>query len=544
MVEAVQPSAWEVPPNGNQMIAKMRLTDSVVRRQYTQILSMTVFTAVILLCTGAGAASGAARGNAKPGGTNAPPVLNIQDAPLNRDVKLATSFAPVAKKLAPSVVVIYSTTTIRDRGGSAHPFLDDPLFRRFFGPDNQPRERKAQGLGSGVIVSADGYILTANHVVEGADSVKVALSEKEQEFDAKVVGTDPLTDIAVLKIEAKRQLHPISIADSDKLEVGDMVLAIGSPFGLGQTLTMGIVSALGRGGFGITAYENFIQTDAAINQGNSGGPLVDAEGRLVGINTAILSRSGGFQGVGLAVPINMARYVMDRLITEGRVARGYLGINIQPLTPDLAKAFSLPDESSGVLVGGVSPNSSAQKAGVRDGDIIIELNGKKITDPRTLQLVVSQTPPGSKVTVRVLRGQPGKKPVDRTFSATLGELPQEAFAVGGGGDQNQPRDSKLDGLDGVEVADLEAQIRRELGIPNTIRGALVTNVDPTSNSAEAGLRPGDVIQEINRTPVSSAQEAVELSEKAQGDRILLRVWSNRGGTGGSRYVTVSNLKAK
>ncbi len=243
-----------------------------------------------------------------------------------------------------------------------NPFSDDPFWRRFFGDNSgrsqAPRERRAQGLGSGVIVTPDGYILTANHVVDGADSVKVAMTDG-QEYDARIVGNDPPTDIAVLKIEPKKELPAITLADSDKLEVGDLVLAVGNPFGLGQTVTMGIVSALGRGGFGITAYENFIQTDAAINQGNSGGPLVDAEGRLVGINTAIFSRSGGFQGVGFAVPVNMARYVMDRLISDGKVTRGYLGINIQPLTPDLAKAFNLPDESSGVLVGGVTPNSAA-----------------------------------------------------------------------------------------------------------------------------------------------------------------------------------------
>jgi Do/DeqQ family serine protease len=276
-------------------------------------------------------------------------------------VTAASSFAPVSKKVGGSGVTVFSTTVIRERP-MWNPFSDDPFWRRFFGDNSgrsqAPRERRAQGLGSGVIVTPDGYILTANHVVDGADSVKVAMTDG-QEYDARIVGNDPPTDIAVLKIEPKKELPAITLADSDKLEVGDLVLAVGNPFGLGQTVTMGIVSALGRGGFGITAYENFIQTDAAINQGNSGGPLVDAEGRLVGINTAIFSRSGGFQGVGFAVPVNMARYVMDRLISDGKVTRGYLGINIQPLTPDLAKAFNLPDESSGVLVGGVTPNSAA-----------------------------------------------------------------------------------------------------------------------------------------------------------------------------------------
>ncbi len=245
--------------------------------------------------------------------------LTIQDTPINRDLKAATSVAPVVKKVAPSVVNIYSTVTVQER---PNPLFNDPFFRRFFGGEyggqTQPRTRREQSLGSGVIVSPDGYILTANHVVEGADKVKVALASGEKEFDAKIIGTDPATDTAVLKVDGKN-LPAITIADSDKLEVGDVVLAVGNPFGVGQTVTMGIVSALGRGGFGINNYENFIQTDAAINPGNSGGPLVDAEGRLVGINTWIISRSGGFQGLGFAVPINMARYVMERLISDGKV---------------------------------------------------------------------------------------------------------------------------------------------------------------------------------------------------------------------------------
>ncbi|HWQ91413.1 MAG TPA: DegQ family serine endoprotease [Clostridia bacterium] len=513
------------------------------KRNYIKLLSWAVMAGIGLQGM-ASAWAAPAVGKQKPGVTNVPPKLIIQDAPLSRDIKMATSFAPIAKKVRGSVVMIYSTTTIKERPMTDHPFFNDPTLRRFFGQDgtNEPRERKAQGLGSGVIVSPDGYILTANHVVEGADTVKVALATGDEEFDAKVIGNDPPTDVAVLKIEAKRSLPAISIADSDKLEVGDVVLAVGSPFGLGQTVTMGIVSALGRSGFGITAYENFIQTDAAINQGNSGGPLVDAEGRLVGISTAIFSRSGGFLGVGLAVPINIARYVMDRLVTEGKVTRGYLGVNIQPLTADLAKMFDLPDESSGVLVGGVSPDSAAQQAGVREGDIVMAVNGKKVTDPQTLQLIVSQTPPGSKVTLRVLRGQPGRKAVEKELSATLGELPQEALAMGSEEEDPEPDQSQMDGLDGVAVADLEPQVRRQFGIQNNVRGALVVTVDPNSNAAEAGLRPGDIIVEVNRKPVTNAQQAVELSRKAEGERILLRVWSMRGGMGGSRYVIVNNTK--
>jgi len=486
---------------------------------------------------------------ANPPSTNPPAKLKIEETPLNRDIKAPISFAPVAKKVGPGVVNIFSTMTIRERP-SPNPFSSDPFFRRFFGdefgPQAQPRNRKAQSLGSGVIVTPDGYILTANHVVEGADVVKVALSEGEKECEAKVIGTDPPTDIAVLKIEAKKDLPALTIGDSDKLEVGDVVLAIGNPFMVGQTLTMGIVSALGRGNLGITGYENFIQTDAAINPGNSGGALVDAQGRLIGINTAILSRTGGFQGVGFAVPINLARFVMDRLISTGKVARGYLGINIQALTPELAKEFHLPDESSGVLVGGVAPDSPAGKAGLEDGDVILDLDGKKVTDPRNLQLLVAQTAPGTKVNLRILHSEPGSKAVEKTVPVDLGELPADVFASrerkapGEGGEQS------MDALEGVEVTDLDAGVRRQLNVPRTLHGALVTNLDPESSAAQAGLREGDIIVEINRQPVRNANDAVALSEKVKGDRVLLRVWSRgpEGGPGGSRYVVVDNPKGK
>ena len=477
--------------------------------------------------------------------TNPPPKLVIQEAPLSREVKLATSIAPMVKKVAPSVVNIYTSTTVKERSGGFHPFMNDPLFRRFFGDEfgqQTPRERKAQSLGSGVIVSPNGYILTANHVVENADVVKVAVSngDGEKEYEARVIGTDPPTDIAVLKIDAKTNLPAITLTDSEKLEVGDMVIAIGNPFGVGQTVTVGIISALGRGGFNITGYENFIQTDAAINPGNSGGALVDAEGRLVGINTAILSRSGGFQGVGFAVPVNMARYVMERITTEGKVRRGYLGISLQPLTPSLTKGLGLPAESSGVLVGGVQPDSAAEKAGFKDGDLIMEVNGKKVADPRNLQLIVAQISPGTKINVKVLRGD-GKKGSEKTLSAILGELPSDVF--GGPSDSSNEDPEGEDVLDGVEVTDLDSQVRRQMGIPANIRGALVTNVDPSSSAAE-GLRPGDVILEINRQPVKSSDDAIRLSKGLKSDRVLLRVWSGGAGSGGmTRYVVIENSKS-
>ena len=314
---------------------------------------------------------------------NDAPKVKVSDHDVDRAGRGA-SYAPVIKRVTPSVVTIQSTRTITMR---QNPFFDEDMLRRFFGDQSGPdrrrsRKQTAESLGSGVIVSADGYILTNNHVVEGADAdgVKVALSDGKTKYDAKVVGKDPNTDVAVLKIEAKN-LPAITLADSDKLEVGDVVLAIGNPFNVGQSVTMGIVSGLSRGGFGITDYEDFIQTDAAINPGNSGGALVDVEGRLVGINQSIVSRTGGNAGVGFAIPINQARRTMDRIATDGKITRGYLGVNPQPVTPDLAREFNLPDDS-GASVGGVQPNTPADAAGIREGDVIIELDGKKVSRSR------------------------------------------------------------------------------------------------------------------------------------------------------------------
>jgi serine protease Do len=482
--------------------------------------------------------------NTVQGATNSPPRLKLEQTPLRPDVKARTSFASVIKKVAPSVVTIYSTMIV-PRKSLRDLFGNDPSLRQFFGEEGEepklPRSQKAQSLGSGVIVSPDGYILTANHVVEGANKVKVSVEAGEKQFDAKIIGTDPATDIAVLKIDANA-LPAIVIADSSQLEVGDAVLAVGNPFELGRTVTMGIVSATRRGNLGITDYEDFIQTDAAINMGNSGGPLVDAQGRLAGINTLIFSRSGGFQGVGFAVPVNLARYVMDRLITDGKVTRGYLGLVLQPdVSPELARQFSLPD-TSGALATAVQPGSPAAKAGFREGDFLIEFDGRKIADMRNLRLMVSQTAPGTKAAVKIIRD--GK---EKTLNATVAPLPEEVMAGADSFPSKDRKQSGRDALDGVEVTDLDARSRRDLNIPGSVHGVLVTNVDPDSNSAEANLRAGDVIVEIDHKPVQSAEEAVTLSEKVTTDQILLRVWARgqgRLGTGGTRYVVVDNSKRK
>lgn len=451
----------------------------------------------------------------------------IDDSPLDRS-SLATSYASIVNKVAPSVVNIYSTKVIRVRPFQ-FPFFDDPFFRRFFGEDEieryrQPRTQRAQNLGSGVIVTEDGYILTNTHVVEGADEVKVALSNSKKEYNAKIVGIDPQTDVAVLKVDAT-DLPAITLGDSDKLEVGDVVLAIGNPFGVGQTVTKGIVSAKRRGGFGLLEYEDFIQTDAAINPGNSGGALVDAKGRLVGINTFIVTRSGGSQGIGFAIPINLARSVMDRLIKHGKVSRGYLGVNIQDVDPDIAKEFNVP-ENTGAIVADVHPNTPAEDAGLKPGDVIIEFDGKKVRDSRHLQFMVAETPPKKKVVLKIIRD--GKQ---SSLTVTLGERPTDLAARFG----QEPAGEELGptGLEGVQLADLDNRTRRQFDIPENLQGALVTEVEPGSPASEK-LRPGNVIVEINRKPVENVADARRFLREAKGEKILLRVWSR----GGSYYVVV------
>jgi serine protease Do len=471
-------------------------------------------------------------------GRDSLPAFNVSATPINRDARLGTSFAPIVKKVAPSVVNIFTTRFVKERP-MRNPMLNDPIFRQFFGDqgpgDNRERTRKEQSLGSGVIVSPDGYILTANHVVAEADEIKVSIGDNKKEFTARVIGKDQATDVAVLKIEANN-LPAVTLADSDQLEIGDIVLALGNPYGVGQSVTMGIVSAVGRSGLaGFNQYQDFIQTDAAINPGNSGGALVDAEGRLVGINTAIISRSGGNQGIGFAVPINMARNVLERLVSGGKIERGYLGIIQQDIDAGLAKQFNLPDQN-GALVGDVIPDAPAAKAGLKSGDVILSVNGKPIADAHSLQLTVSQCAPGSAATIKFIRNG-----VNKTFVITLGELPGVSS---GSNDQNNPEtgSSKADALDGVTVADLDPQIRSLLRVPASVQGAIVTDVDSESNSADAGLQRNDLIVEINRQPVTGSDDAVRLCKAAKDDQILVKVWRRLGGFAGTRYLSVDNTK--
>lgn len=492
---------------------------NLCRKQLTVI---HLVTALALVC-----ATLSARADSEP------PKVVVSSQPIDRSAKLPASFAPMVKKVAPCVVSIYSTRTVRFR----HPFLNDPLLRRFFGggSDSQggnPGTLKSESLGSGVIVTQDGYILTNGHVIEGADEIKVALADDKTEYIAKVIGSDPQTDIAVIKIEAKG-MTPITLSDSDQLEVGDIVLAIGNPFDIGQTVTKGIVSAVSRGGLGIVDYEDFIQTDAPINPGNSGGALVDIEGRLVGINQSIVSGSGGSQGIGFAVPVNLARKVLERLVTKGAMTHGYLGVYIQSLTPELARAFGLEDEK-GALIGSVQPNTPAADAGLTEGDIVREFNGKTVTDSRHFRIMVAQTEPKTKVTLKIIRD--GK---ERTLTVVLGTLPSDrALSQNSGSTESGSQEAAA--MKGVTLGNLDADARSQYDIPDDITGALVSEVEPGCAAADAGLHAGDVVLEISRKSVKNAEEAMELARKADGPRLLVRVWSKNGDTGVSRYIVIAN----
>jgi serine protease Do len=492
-------------------------------------LAALTLSGAIILAGSALAFTQKTRAESKHAAINIP----VDERSITRELGSHTSFAPVVKKVAPGVVKVFTTTRVHNTALSGQPGMDD-LFRRFFGDESEgrmPRRNfnapRQQGVGSGVIATKDGYILTNNHVVDGADEVKVALQDG-REFTAKVVGRDPKSDVAVIKIDAK-DLPAVPMADSDKVEVGDVVLAIGNPFGIGQTVTTGIVSATGRAGPVGLDYEDFIQTDAAINPGNSGGALVDAEGRLIGINTAILSRTGGNQGIGFAIPCNLARDVMGDLVKDGHVTRGFLGVVIQDVTPPLAKQFDLK-ENTGALVGDVSAKSPAEKAGIESGDVILEFNGKKVTDSRHLKLEVARVQPGETVPVKILRDGASK-----TLRVTVKEMPgteQQAK-------NNTPRSDDTGTLNGVAVGDLDRQARQQFDLPNNVNGVVITEVDPSSPAAEAGLKAGDVIQEINRKPVKSADEAVRLTENTKDKVTLLRVWRN----GNSHFLVVDENKA-
>jgi serine protease Do len=449
---------------------------------------------------------------------NPPATLKLADP---KEGPSSTSYAPIVKEVLPSVVNISTSKVVKANDDALEQLQMDPMFRQFFGQGGAevPKDRREKALGSGVIVSPEGYILTNNHVVDGATDVKVTLSDK-REFKARIVGADPKTDVAVLKIDASN-LAPLTIGDSSKVEVGDVAIAVGDPFGVGQTVTKGIISAKGRGGLGIEDYEDFLQTDAPINPGNSGGALVNDRGELIGINTAIIAHgSGGSQGIGFAVPANLAREVMDQILKNGKVVRAYLGILPQDVTPTMAKAFGEKD-AKGVVVGDVTPSSPAQENGIQRGDIILELNGKPVNDSNQLRNSISMMPPGTAVKLKTLRNGS-----ERDVTVKLAEMPTETAKL------NSQEEGGSKALDGVEVSNLNPETAKELGLPSSTAGVVVNGVDPSSKMAESGLRRGDVIQEVNHQSVKNVSEFQSALKKG-GDEPLLLV--NRGGR--TLYIT-------
>ena len=471
------------------------------------------------------------------------PAFRVDSTPIDRDARLGNSYSPIVKKAAPSVVNIYSTRFVRQRL-YRNPLMADPFFRQFFGnqsDDGREITSRDNWLGSGIIVTPDGYILTACHVVEGADEIKVGIQNDKTSYVAKVIGMDPPTDVAVLKIEAK-DLPAVTLGDSDQLEVGDVVLAIGDPFGIGQTVTKGIISALGRSlsvpgdldQTDNTRYEDFIQTDASINKGNSGGALVDAEGRLIGINDAIVSPSGTSAGIGFAVPINMARNVMEGFLNGGKVARGYLGVDLQDIDAGLAKDFSLPTQG-GALVANVGPETPAGKAGLMSGDVIVAVNNKEISSVDNLRLVISMLRPGSSASLKIFRNG-----IQNNIVVTVGERPGSIAAISNDNPTTRPASAHTDMLGVVTVADIEPEVRQQLQLPDGLTGALVSDVDGGSNFAAAGLHRDDIILEINHQAVASAKDAERLCKASTGEQILVKIWRRRGDTAVIRYLSVDN----
>lgn len=437
------------------------------------------------------------------------------------------SYAEVVDRVAPAVVTVRSERRVR--APRQFPFSDDPFFRRFFGP-GVPESRGGgrgqiqRGLGSGVTVSQDGYIITNHHVIDGAQDIHVEYSQGKT-YRARLVGSDPPSDLAVLKIEASG-LPVLALGDSDGVRVGDVVLAVGNPLGIGQTVTAGIISAKGRStGLSDGSFEDFLQTDAPINQGNSGGALVNTAGQLIGINSQIVSPSGGNIGIGFAIPSNMARNVRDQLVKAGQVRRGQLGVEIQPLTEELATGFGLKD-GRGVLIGDVSPNSPAARAGLRAGDIIRAVNGDEVRDPNQLRNKISSLNPGTEVTVTVIRDRQ-----EQQVKVRLGEYQQTAARDGGDGEFSEEEPSGQGKL-GIAVQPVTSEEARQLGLRGVGGGLLIRQVDPNGPAAEAGLTAGDVIIEANRQPVRSL---ADLQKAAGGSgTILLRIVRD----GRAVYVTV------
>ncbi|HMB16166.1 MAG TPA: DegQ family serine endoprotease [Pelovirga sp.] len=461
--------------------------------------------------------------------------VSAQDSGLESLRETGKAFRNVARDISPAVVYIQVEQEVQARGMDPrmNPFEGSPFgeefFRRFFGepprgeaPDRP--QRRTTGQGSGFLISADGYIMTNNHVVGDADKITVQFQDG-REFDAELVGADPPTDVALIRITAKEELPFIKLGNSEQLEVGDWVLAFGNPFGLSHTMTAGIVSAKGRSGIGLTDYENFIQTDAAINPGNSGGPLVNLDGEAVGMNTAIFSRSGGYMGIGFAIPINMATNIYLQLAEHGTVTRGRIGVYIQDLTRELAESFDI-DQRQGILVSQVMEDSAAEKGGLEQGDVILKLNGTTVENVAAFRNQVALTPPGTTIELEVLR-----KGKVRQHKIVVAAMEVEAAAS-----EDAPvADPDTDVLPqiGLSLQKLTQELAEQLGYQND-RGVLVAAVEPGSVAARAGIEAGALIEEVNRVDVNDPEEVVDLVEKSQRDTVLLLI---RQGSG-SRYIAL------
>ncbi|HHO76232.1 MAG TPA: DegQ family serine endoprotease [Deltaproteobacteria bacterium] len=452
-----------------------------------------------------------------------PGLARAQDNALENLKETGKAFAAVARDASPAVVFIRVEKEVGSSPAMRLPF-DDDFFRRFFGQPMpgqpmpgqpqapQKQKRMVQGQGSGFIITPDGYILTNNHVVGEADKILVKLLDG-REFTAKIIGIDPPTDVAVIKIDAK-DLPILPLGDSDKLDVGEWVLALGNPFGLSHTLTAGIVSALGRSSIGISDYEDFIQTDAAINPGNSGGPLINLEGQAVGINTAIFSRSGGYMGIGFAIPVNMARNIYSQLIEHGNVTRGYLGVTIQELNDELAKSFGLKD-TGGVLISQVMPDAPAEKAGLKQGDVVIRFNGEPVDSVAPFRNKVALTKPGTKVEITVLRDNK-----EKTFSVKIEKLTSEVNTA-----MSEPESiEKL----GIGVTTLTKDLAQQHGYEGET-GVVVTSVSPDSAAARSGIRPGILIKEVNRKQIKNVKD-FEKAVSENGDKPILFLVKDERGT--------------
>ncbi|HOU52365.1 MAG TPA: DegQ family serine endoprotease [Myxococcota bacterium] len=471
--------------------------------------SMLVLPAAVLLFCGSAGSPVAAEKNGRiwTEAGAAPAVVPAGFSP-------TASFAPLVKRLKPAVVNISTTTEVQGRrflrrgpsGSSPFELGPEDLFRRFFGDRFEMSPQRRSSLGSGFIINADGYILTNNHVVDGATEIRVRLTDPERELTARVVGKDERYDLALIKVDTKDPLPVVPLGDSDALEVGDWVIAIGSPFGLSHTVTAGIVSAKDRV-IGAGPFDDFIQTDASINPGNSGGPLFDSAGNVVGINTAIHAAA---QGIGFAVPVNMAKKFVRDVLEKGRVARGWLGVGIQELTPNLARSLGIP-ESQGVLVSQVFPGSPAEKAGLQRGDVILSVDGRPTDDPTTLTRTIGLAEPGREITLQVRRN--GK---DRTLRATIAERSED-------GSPSEKGEGPEVGSLGLDLAPLTDREAARLDLPKG-QGLKVRDVDEEGPAAGTGIRPGDILLEMNRQPVGSLEDVQQvLSRASSGDQVLLLV---------------------